>query len=921
MLWPALLFLLLWGLGFYLVRWIWQVDDPWLAVSWAGPVAWLLLIGVCSVLAWIVPYEVIVRVLPWLCLGGWVLLWRRRECLVPLQSFSLSYSAGIGVGCCVLAGAFYIHTTELLNPPDDYWIHYPLIALLGRGIQPPPNPFFPDLVLHGHFGRDYLLALVGTATGRDYLATLWFFNHLAQFNAASLAFALGRRYGRGEAGGVLLCGILFFGISVGSRVGLVDTYDNNNMLVYVVLLALLGILCFSLESGGIDLSARPLAWLMWGVLCGIYEVVYETHMVLLVLCLVWVPLIRGGFRYREQGFVNWKALLTDGLGAGLVVVTALSVAVMLGGPLQDLVGRAKARRPVSLVEAYESQRVQIVFPKRRLGQILLGEDRYRRLSYVYEGRLFRPLRQLAFSPGGYTFVWHPKVLIIHWLALYLGVLVVFPLGKQRNMFGLLCWVFAALAYLVPAVVGFGPVHEKEYFRWEFAAGFGFAAALAVTLSYAWKAAEGRRGIKAGLVLLVILVCWGGERRLNETVIALQKVPSVRRARLLRPWYPSADTWLLETPRLAVTKDDLRLSRRLYKLLTSNSRVLTDVTARSNYEIFRESTLMGLWGARSVAHLPPPPWAPDGIAPYFRTPAWVVFWQRLDTRVLPYMGVDYIYATGTQKTIGELISGLAKSKGVVLITDQAEKRRAIFKSVRAHHTPRQPPAGVEVEGVQLPDERTLQSEVSYPVTVNLVNRGERFIRWTGPLEIELSPQHEGSRRSVYREPPLRFRVELRLAPGGKQRVSLWLVPPLVEGKYQVRFRLGGKVLSGPDLVLDYNLSGWLKRLQVEDELLSDTMQGRERKLIGRLHIRAEQAISVAGPLFVGWRVWDGREKRYQTPFGFVGKREFHLKVSPGDEQLILYEAALPADRRRFRLDFFIRSWSGLEVPLDRTQRKK
>ena len=67
------------------------------------------------------------------------------------------------------------------------------------------------------------------------MSTLWSFNHILSVSAFFLAFGLGRRLG-GIAGGFLMSCFLFFGISVGSRVGLIDTYDNNNLLVYCLLL-------------------------------------------------------------------------------------------------------------------------------------------------------------------------------------------------------------------------------------------------------------------------------------------------------------------------------------------------------------------------------------------------------------------------------------------------------------------------------------------------------------------------------------------------------------------------------------------------------------------------------------------------------------------------------------------------------------
>jgi hypothetical protein len=72
--------------------------------------------------------------------------------------------------------------------------------------------------------------------------------------------------------------------------------------------------------------------------------------------------------------------------------------------------------------------------------------------------------------------------------------------------GAVLWVFGLTSFLVPALVDFGPVHEREYFRWEFAAGFGFAGALAVALAQLWR--QGRVA-KVTVVLLAVAVTIGG----------------------------------------------------------------------------------------------------------------------------------------------------------------------------------------------------------------------------------------------------------------------------------------------------------------------------------------------------------------------------------------------------------------------------
>jgi len=144
----------------------------------------------------------------------------------------------------------------------------------------------------------------------------------------------------------------------------------------------------------------------------------------------------------------------------------------------------------------------------------------------------------------YAFILGPDVLLMHWLALYLGLPVGLWLLTKKHPEAQALWVFGLVSFLVPALVDFGPVHEREYFRWEFGAGFGFAGALAGALALGWSTRKA--WLRVVVVVLAILTSLGGERKVNRTLIDIEKMPPESRSRALSIWYPTPRDWLLKS---------------------------------------------------------------------------------------------------------------------------------------------------------------------------------------------------------------------------------------------------------------------------------------------------------------------------------------------------------------------------------------
>ena len=868
----------LFGCGFLVTRRVLRCGDPWLLLGASVPVAMLCVLGVFFPLALLIghPQGWIVGSLLVFVATMTLLAKRHVGRMEPIKPFGFS---PFQWGCfmtLLTAANLVMHTRETVGPASDYWIHFPLISLLNRGEFPPPNPFFDNLTLHGHFGRDYLVAIIGwyAGDGIELLKTNWTYYHILSVSAFFLAFGLGRRVA-GTAGGFLMSSFLFFGISVGSRVGMMDTYDNNNLLVYCLIL-----LFVAFETTVDNYRAGDV---FLGLALGVYGIIYETHLVLFLMT-VWVgPLL---WRRPASGvnIRSWRRPL-------MLSITAGVLAACLGGPLQDLALRATGLREGKVDHAayYQAQRVQLKFPKEHLFQIMVGPETYRRLSYVYQGQAFEGLQQSTGNAGmsarsdfHYAFILSPDVLLMHWLALYLGLPAGFWLWRRKCPEGQALWVFGLVAFLVPAVFDFGPVHEREYFRWEFAAGFGCAGALAATLALLWNSRG--KPWRVAVVVLALLVTLGGERRINRTMIEIEEMPAHKRERAITPWYPSPREWILNSPELRMDDDMLEAALKLRFRSGPHDRMLTDIDVRKHWDIHQEATVVALAGLRSVGHVSPPPWMPDGNAPFFRTAGWNAFWQTGDIRILPFLNSRWLYSADPEKAeLLEQKEGLKKLDTFGHVSLWRYEGSLEPKSAL-------PPEGVRVVGIDRPTNRELLGEVAQPMRLTLENApAEDFdlgVQWIPVSGTDTGGQVE----------PLTLRMK-----GGQKTYDHYLVAPLVEGSYRLQFTINGHPIErvGDDSVLEFQWSREAKMARVTrfkgEEVLFDPGEGMLKP-----------------PLRIGLRLFRLDGGSYTKPFGFeaIGVWDGNPKVvlKPLEEN---FRFQLPES---VRADLFLLDRSGREVEL-------
>jgi len=155
----------------------------------------------------------------------------------------------------VLAGlAIYLYTNsqQIANPDDDYWIHMPLQGLMLHGGFPPTNPFFSDVPMNGHYGRNLTLVTVAWLSGLDLPFVQVLMTDLCQLATFLLLFTTLRRQTRSELQAVLGTAFVFFGINVGGRGGLLDTVQNNNAVVHLGLVLNMHLVLRTWGGGGLE---------------------------------------------------------------------------------------------------------------------------------------------------------------------------------------------------------------------------------------------------------------------------------------------------------------------------------------------------------------------------------------------------------------------------------------------------------------------------------------------------------------------------------------------------------------------------------------------------------------------------------------------------------------------------------------------
>lgn len=625
-----------------------------------------------------------------------VLLWRSAA-PPPRQSLPKACTR-ILLGLSVLVG-IYTNAQQIANPDDDFWIHAPLQGLMRHGNFPPFNPFFSDIAMNGHYGRNLGIVTFSLLSGSDVFMSQHLMTSGLQVLTLWLFFSAFRRSGKDWQGGLFGAGFVFFGINAGGRGGLIDTMQNNNAFVHLYLALLLSL------AVEVWIEANLGAAILTGLTLGSYAIVYETHFGLIFLVLLSLTPL-----FLARGVITGKAAAL----AVLALLVSLPLAFTQGGPLTDILQRHREGRQHTQAENLsrgmqnQAQVVKITFPKKELFQILLETGEYQRVSQIY--LLDTPLQRFH-TPSkmerGYAYIWSWDVLKIHFLPLYLFPVCLVVLWRRKDLAGHFMGAFGVIAFLVPGLVNFGPIYESEYYRWEFAASLGFAAALGLTVAaflkptsgepalFEWTGAElciSRRGarvlVAAGLTLVN---CWACLSFVTGRLS--QALPGSPEGWLV---FPSTERWLQMHQVLAFGPLDYQAATWLGHQAHPGDRLLANFGQENNFSILFESTLTGLAGVRCVGHALPLEDEKIGTTPFRRAPAAVAFWKTLRGDPLSQLQVDWLYYRDDH---GKELPPLPGAQ-LMHRVQEGDQLRLIYKITRSSLPNVAPPQGEPQAGAPL-----------------------------------------------------------------------------------------------------------------------------------------------------------------------------------------------------------------------------
>lgn len=684
----------------------------------------------------------------------------------------------LGLSAAVVTLFTCYHQVRFLD--TDNWIHEPLIASYTLGILPPVNPFSPELAINGHYGRDLVMATM-TPRGVDPLVTVWRVNPVIQLSAFLSFFGVIRvltgSYWQGYLGSVMA----FFGMNVGFRVGLLDSFDGNNGVVYALLAPLFFFMFKVLKTEKMTATA-VLQWVFAGGFLGLYQLVYESHFGLMFLtgATVGVALCRR----REP----WIALL-------VVAAVALPLACVEGGVFTDLAGRAASDKHTAMEDhpLNPSQHVGLTFPKKNFLQVLTTKSEQQRVSVAYRTGLFSSFYRSP-QEEGYMFIFDPRFVNAHWLPLYLAPLTFFWLWRRRHLIGLGFWSFGLWAFLIPGLVDFGPAYEYESFRWEFAAGLGFAVALGVSLAswlesrdkgrvlelekseHGWSLQIRKSFLPLAGSLLVLVGCLAaGEKLVNDMIIHLQKNPSTL--------FTSVEKWRTEQSSLGMTTADLEATKWMALKVEPMDRFLSNRIDDTTSSIWHDSVISARTGALPAGHAFSPlsegfPAAP----PYYGDALYRSFWSTGNKELLRLTPVRWLFVD-LAKIRPEVLKSLEDEEQSPVFTDEEGHRRQVFRvaqqpPARATETP------LEISVESWPEPTSMQVGQHYPIEVILKNNSTKAVE-VGAVRARVDSRGEWPSTEV----PLEVEpLQTPLQPGQEIRFPHSLVTPLDEGDYALELSL-------------------------------------------------------------------------------------------------------------------------------------
>lgn len=848
--------------GCLLTHKVMQETDPILLLSHGVLTASLLIIGVgnwCS-------KPVLLGVLIGLCLVC-LFLKAPKPQLEPLSKGEMAVLALSG-GLVVFYTVY--HQFRFLD--TDNWLHEPLIGSLMKGVFPPMHPFIPNLEFHYHYGRDFLIAIMAPPLS-DPLGTVWIMNPILQLAGFVGLYASIRGLTGSVKQGLLGALMAYFGLCVGARVGLINTFDAYNGVASAQLFLLFHILLRMLDH------KRPLQWLMAAFLLGSYQLVYETFWAILFIAGL-VTAIR--FVRSRWG---WAALV-------VTAVLALGLAAVEGGIFADMVGRGN-KVEVSEREALRKVSVKAGFPKEQFLQIPVTAAPYQRISAAYESGLFRSFKPKRLDTG-YVFIFAPQFLYAFWLPVLLAPLVGWAVRRHRV--GFTFWVFGATSYLLPGVVGFGERLDLEYFRWEFSAAIGFSVAFGIALGMGFEqltkpgtASRGEDGWKVHIrsprelgkwflcLALLIASLAPAQKFLNDAIIDIQRdgLPVT-----------TPGNWRVQEKDLGIEPADLLAMEWLAPKIGPEQQTLSNLGGESALGLWPDIVLAGKTGTHLAGRMRPEAGLAEYAYPnYHRDGAAKAFTLTGDIGLLQALAIPWYYADLDRLNEAALAS-LTALEGKSPLFEVEGARRQVFPIPSASPVP----AELEVE-LDFAPPLPLRTSEAYGGTLKVKNSGSE----SGRPQLTCAFLRQQGGEWVTDQDSLYKWQLAELGAGVQREIPFAVVTPFVDGDYQFVVRQDKEELLRVPVTVEYwrRLASVKARLDLPDNFSAKSFEQFRVGLSSDLAVQSKVVLFTRLKRQGGEYVWE----LDQIP------QTVELDLTPGEEQMLFLTLLAPAGD--YTLELFLK----------------
>ena len=776
---------------------------------------------------------------------------------ISTDSHKLNRIHKIIISLVIFTSVFYLHSVQVTSVSPDFWYSYPLTRSIVKGNKEIRHPFFPWLKVGNTLSQTKLTATLSYTLDGDTLRTQWITELIFMINSIALWSFLMLRLT--DNGWIATFGaiFLFMGINVGDKAGLMDAFDNGDLLVFFLLGTVLTLLTDIIQKTSLHVRTKWPQILITTVICGLYGIFCLSYLLLALICFAMSSLVIA--RRRRS----------------LLLPLTLSIIICIAG---SLLLTLYLERSSDLSIPY------IHFPKKDFLRIRLGSDPYRRFSNVLDTAILRHYKPLPYD-GGYTFIFSGKFLIMHWLPTWLAPLTILWAIYRRNVYACTFALFGLVAYFTPAVVDFGPLRESEYFRWELAAGLGFAGVVAFTVGDLWALlaelpSNWQR--RSSYLLLTMFVCVnliGAEKLISKVIIQIQQDRNVAK-RILYPWYQDTEKWMLAQSYLQLNKRDLDLARWLW----SNAGKEDVVWREHQYNIYNHvekcSALNGLAGTLSCEHIANPDWMPLGTPPYWPNYVSSAFALSHDPSLIAGLGANWLISS----------SPLKDREGITLIKTFGDSAKHYLYKVDT-------PLPCKLLNIQdcSSSDRTLQ--------VKGIPQADQWMAGCAyPINIKLSEPFKGWLKAVFIDSKTFKKVANTPSIGQfieGQNIKFTISPPLNEGEYKIVWLLSqdGKEWQkvATETQADYSLSKNIDNHLRLQSIKTDTNYS------GYLTLKniGNKPFDCGGPLNINIWVWSQELHNYRGG-SFESQTKLSKIIPPKGEVTLSWSLPeeLPKD---YRLD--------------------